>query len=81
MRLGIAHYVLNYEDRFQESVISEFASSYLAGETPIPCVRCNQGVKFTDLLKTARELGASALVTGHYVAAGRGRRAGRCTRP
>ncbi len=65
--LGIAHYVLNYEDRFRESVISDFASSYLAGETPIPCVRCNQGVKFTDLLKTARELGASALVTGHYV--------------
>ena len=65
--LGIAHYVLNYEDRFQESVIADFASSYLVGETPIPCVRCNQGVKFTDLLKTARELGASALVTGHYV--------------
>ena len=64
---GIAHYVLNYEDRFQESVISDFASSYLAGETPIPCVRCNQTVKFSDLLKTARELGASALVTGHYV--------------
>ncbi len=65
--LGIAHYVLNYEDRFRESVISDFAASYLAGETPIPCVRCNQGVKFTDLLRTARELGASALVTGHYV--------------
>ena len=65
--LGVAHYVLNYEERFQESVISDFASSYLAGETPIPCVRCNQGVKFTDLLKAARELGASALVTGHYV--------------
>jgi tRNA-specific 2-thiouridylase len=64
---GIAHYVLNYEDRFQESVISDFALSYLAGETPIPCVRCNQTVKFSDLLKTARELGASALVTGHYV--------------
>ncbi len=64
---GIAHYVLNYEDRFQELVISDFASSYLAGETPIPCVRCNQTVKFSDLLKTARELGASALVTGHYV--------------
>ena len=64
---GIAHYVLNYEDRFQESVISDFASSYLAGETPIPCVRCNQTVKFSDLLRTARELGASALVTGHYV--------------
>jgi tRNA-specific 2-thiouridylase len=65
--LGIAHYVLNYEDRFRETVISGFAQSYLAGETPIPCVRCNQGVKFTDLLKAARELGASALVTGHYV--------------
>ncbi len=65
--LGIAHYVLNYEDRFQEAVISDFASSYLSGETPIPCVRCNQSVKFSDLLKTARELGASALVTGHYV--------------
>jgi len=65
--LGIAHYVLNYEDRFQKSVIGDFAASYLAGETPVPCVRCNQTVKFSDLLKTARELGASALVTGHYV--------------
>jgi len=65
--LGISHYVLNYEDRFQQAVISDFASSYLSGETPIPCVRCNQSVKFSDLLKTARELGASALVTGHYV--------------
>jgi tRNA-specific 2-thiouridylase len=65
--LGIAHYVLNYEDRFRAAVIDEFAESYLAGETPIPCVRCNQTVKFSDLLKTARELGASALVTGHYV--------------
>jgi tRNA-uridine 2-sulfurtransferase len=65
--IGIAHYVLNYEDRFREAVIGEFAASYLAGETPIPCVRCNQTVKFSDLLKTARELGASALVTGHYV--------------
>jgi tRNA-uridine 2-sulfurtransferase len=71
--LGIAHYVLNYEDRFRESVISDFAQSYLAGETPIPCVRCNQGVKFTDLLNTARELGASALVTGHYVRSKLGR--------
>ncbi len=65
--LGIAHYVLNYEERFQEAVISDFVSSYLSGETPIPCVRCNQSVKFSDLLKTARELGAAALVTGHYV--------------
>jgi tRNA-specific 2-thiouridylase len=66
-RLGIAHYVLNYEDRFRRSVIDDFAASYMAGETPLPCVRCNQTVKFSDLLKTARELGASALVTGHYV--------------
>ena len=65
--LAIPHYVLNYEDRFRQSVIDDFAESYLAGETPIPCVRCNQTVKFSDLLRTARELGASALVTGHYV--------------
>jgi tRNA-specific 2-thiouridylase len=65
--LGIPHYVLNYEDRFRQSVIDDFAASYMAGETPLPCVRCNQTVKFSDLLKTARELGASALVTGHYV--------------
>ncbi len=65
--LDIPHYVLNYEDRFRQSVIDDFAASYMAGETPLPCVRCNQTVKFSDLLKTARELGASALVTGHYV--------------
>ncbi len=65
--LNIPHYVLNYEDRFREAVIDDFAASYMAGETPVPCVRCNQTVKFSDLLKTARELGASALVTGHYV--------------
>ncbi len=65
--LSIPHYVLNYEDRFRQSVIDGFANSYMAGETPVPCVRCNQTVKFFDLLKTARELGASALVTGHYV--------------
>lgn len=66
--LGIPHYVLNYEDRFRQSVIDNFADSYLAGETPIPCVTCNQTVKFSDMLKMARDLGASALVTGHYVA-------------
>jgi len=65
--LNIPHYVLDYEDRFRQSVIEEFADSYLAGETPIPCVRCNQSVKFVDLLKMARELGAQALATGHYV--------------
>ncbi len=66
-RLGIPHYVLDYETRFREQVIDTFADSYLAGETPIPCVRCNQTVKFTDLLGTARDLGADALITGHYV--------------
>ncbi len=65
--LGIPHYVLDFEDRFKEQVIEDFADTYLAGETPIPCVRCNQTVKFSDLLGIARELGADALVTGHYV--------------
>ena len=65
--LGISHYVLDYESRFREQVIEEFADSYLAGETPIPCVLCNQTVKFHDLLGVARDLGAEALVTGHYV--------------
>jgi tRNA-specific 2-thiouridylase len=65
--LGIPHYVLDYEARFRQSVIETFADSYLAGETPIPCVRCNQTVKFRDLLGTARDLGADALATGHYV--------------
>ena len=68
-QLGIPHYVLDYEQRFAESVMSEFADSYLAGETPIPCVNCNAQVKFKDLLTTARELGADVLATGHYVAA------------
>jgi tRNA-uridine 2-sulfurtransferase len=66
-RLGIAHYVLDYEERFRRLVINDFAQSYRRGETPVPCVRCNQRIKFRDLLATARELGASALATGHYV--------------
>jgi tRNA-specific 2-thiouridylase len=66
-RLGIAHYVLDYESRFRAEVMEDFAEAYLRGETPIPCVRCNQTVKFRDLLATARELGADALATGHYV--------------
>jgi len=65
--VGIPHYVLDYEARFRQSVIAPFAASYLAGETPIPCVACNQNIKFSGLLDTAREIGASALVTGHYV--------------
>ena len=66
-QIGIAHYVLDYESRFKEAVIDNFADTYLAGFTPIPCVRCNQSVKFKDLLETARDLGADCLVTGHYV--------------
>ncbi len=66
-RIGIPHYVLDYESRFGQDVIDDFADSYLRGETPIPCVRCNQRVKFRDLLNTARDLGAAALATGHYV--------------
>ena len=65
--LGIPHYVLDYEHRFEHSVISSFADSYLAGETPIPCVTCNQQIKFRDLLDTATELGADVLATGHYI--------------
>ncbi len=65
--LGIPHYVLNYEKRFREAVINPFAASYVAGETPIPCVACNQTVKFADLLSTAQELEADALATGHYI--------------
>ncbi|HVW74015.1 MAG TPA: tRNA 2-thiouridine(34) synthase MnmA [Rhizomicrobium sp.] len=65
--IGIPHYVLDYESRFRKNVIQDFADSYARGETPIPCVRCNERVKFADLLDTARELGAEALATGHYV--------------
>lgn len=68
--IGIPHYVLDYESRFRESVIDDFVDAYTRGETPIPCVRCNQTVKFRDLLGTARDLGADALATGHYVRRG-----------
>src|ERR1700728_3425689 len=67
-RLKIPHYVLDYEDRCKAAVIDRFAASYVAGETPVPCVECNQSIKFRDLLGTARELGAKVLATGHYVA-------------
>ncbi len=66
--IGIPHYVLDYESRFKTAVIDRFADSYVAGETPVPCVDCNQSIKFRDLLETARELGAKVLATGHYVA-------------
>ncbi|MEI8143939.1 MAG: tRNA 2-thiouridine(34) synthase MnmA [Alphaproteobacteria bacterium] len=66
-KIGIPHYVLDYEERFRTKVIDRFAASYANGETPIPCVDCNQHVKFTDLLDTARDLGADVLATGHYV--------------
>jgi tRNA-specific 2-thiouridylase len=66
-RLGIPHYVLDYEQRFRSSVIHAFAESYAAGETPIPCVTCNQQIKFHDLLETSRTLGADLLATGHYI--------------
>ena len=65
--LNIPHYVLDYESRFRDSVIDEFADSYLRGETPVPCISCNQTVKFKDLLATAKELGADVLATGHYI--------------
>ena len=65
--LGIPHYVLDYEARFREAVIDEFADAYVRGETPIPCIRCNQTVKFRDLVEVAKDLGAAAMATGHYV--------------
>ena len=70
-RIGIPHYVLDYESRFREEVIDRFADSYAAGETPVPCIECNRSIKFRDLLDTARQLGAQALATGHYVASRR----------
>jgi tRNA-specific 2-thiouridylase len=66
-KLNIPHYILDYESSFKKSVIDDFADSYIRGETPLPCVRCNQSVKFKDLLKMAKELGADGLATGHYV--------------
>jgi tRNA-specific 2-thiouridylase len=66
-RLGIAHYVLDYESRFRDGVIDKFAEEYARGRTPIPCALCNQGVKFTDLIAFAKDLGADCLATGHYV--------------
>ncbi len=66
-RIGIPHYVLDYEARFKEAVIDRFADSYAAGETPVPCIECNRSIKFADLLGTARDLGAQVLATGHYV--------------
>ncbi|ARN83429.1 tRNA 2-thiouridine(34) synthase MnmA [Methylocystis bryophila] len=68
-RIGVPHYVLDYERRFREKVIDGFAASYASGETPVPCVACNQFIKFADLFETARDLGADALATGHYVSA------------
>ena len=65
--IGFPHYVLDYESRFRESVIDEFADAYLAGATPVPCIRCNERVKFRDLLETAKDLGADFMATGHYV--------------
>jgi tRNA-uridine 2-sulfurtransferase len=67
-RIGIPHYVLDYESRFKETVIDRFVESYVHGETPVPCVECNQSIKFRDLLTTTRDLGAKVLATGHYVA-------------
>ena len=66
-RIGFPHYVLDYENKFREAVIEEFADAYLAGATPVPCIRCNERVKFRDLLETARDLDADCMATGHYI--------------
>ncbi|MEM7660737.1 MAG: tRNA 2-thiouridine(34) synthase MnmA [Pseudomonadota bacterium] len=66
-QIGIPHYVLDYENRFREQVMEDFADTYLSGSTPVPCIRCNQSVKFADLLATAKDLGADCLATGHYI--------------
>lgn len=79
--LGIPHYVLDYEERFRNAVIDEFADSYMSGETPIPCVSCNQKIKFHDLLETAHKLGAAALATGHYIRSRRGAQGWELHRP
>ncbi|NWG91047.1 MAG: tRNA 2-thiouridine(34) synthase MnmA [Parvularculaceae bacterium] len=71
-RLGIPHYVLDYEDRFSQSVMEDFADTYLAGATPVPCIRCNERVKFRDLMDVARDLGGAAMATGHYIRRVRG---------
>ena len=65
--MGFPHYVLDYENLFKDAVIDEFADSYLAGATPVPCIRCNERVKFKDLLETARDLEADCMATGHYI--------------
>ena len=65
--MGFPHYVLDYENTFKEAVIDEFADSYLAGATPVPCIRCNERVKFKDLLESARDLDADCMATGHYI--------------
>ena len=65
--LGFPHYIFDYESKFKQEVIDDFTDSYIRGETPLPCVKCNQSVKFKDLLKAAKELNADALATGHYV--------------
>lgn len=70
--MGFPHYVLDYENAFRESVIDEFADSYLAGATPVPCIRCNERVKFRDLLETAKDLDADCMATGHYIQRGDG---------